>query len=89
MADYLLHALVTLFVTVDPVGIAPIFMVLTAGFGPAQMAMQVTGASHVTAITGQLAQKATSNGTGSATMNVGGLSLPMKVTTEVTTTQIP
>jgi multiple antibiotic resistance protein len=34
MADYLLHALVTLFVTVDPVGIAPIFMVLTAGFGP-------------------------------------------------------
>jgi multiple antibiotic resistance protein len=34
MADYLLHALVTLFVTVDPVGLAPIFMVLTAGFGP-------------------------------------------------------
>src|ERR1700686_2122235 len=34
MADYLLHALVTLFVTVDPVGLAPMFMVLTAGFGP-------------------------------------------------------
>ena len=32
--DYLLHALVTLFVTVDPVGLAPMFMVLTAGFGP-------------------------------------------------------
>jgi multiple antibiotic resistance protein len=32
--DYLLHALVTLFVTVDPVGIAPVFLVLTAGFGP-------------------------------------------------------
>src|SRR5580765_8791563 len=34
MADYLLHALVTLFVTIDPIGLAPIFMVLTAGFGP-------------------------------------------------------
>jgi multiple antibiotic resistance protein len=34
MADYLLHALVTLFVTVDPIGLAPMFMVLTAGFGP-------------------------------------------------------
>jgi len=32
--DYLLHALVTLFVTVDPIGLAPMFMVLTAGFGP-------------------------------------------------------
>src|SRR4029077_14636678 len=34
MADYLLHALVTLFVTVDPIGLAPMFMVLTAGSGP-------------------------------------------------------
>ena len=32
--EYLFHALVTLFVTVDPVGLAPMFMVLTAGFGP-------------------------------------------------------
>src|SRR5215475_7791526 len=32
--DYLLHALVTLFVTIDPLGLAPMFMVLTAGFGP-------------------------------------------------------
>ena len=32
--DYLLHALVTLFVTVDPIGLAPMFMVLTAGCGP-------------------------------------------------------
>ena len=32
--DYFLHALVTLFVTVDPVALAPMFMVLTAGFGP-------------------------------------------------------
>jgi multiple antibiotic resistance protein len=34
MGDYLLKALVTLFVTIDPVGLAPMFMVLTAGFGP-------------------------------------------------------
>jgi multiple antibiotic resistance protein len=34
MADYLLHALVTLFVTLDPLGLAPMFMVLTAGAGP-------------------------------------------------------
>jgi multiple antibiotic resistance protein len=34
MFDYLLHALVTLFVTIDPLGLAPMFMVLTAGFGP-------------------------------------------------------
>jgi multiple antibiotic resistance protein len=35
MTDYLLHALVTLFVTIDPIGLAPMFMVVTAGFGPA------------------------------------------------------
>jgi multiple antibiotic resistance protein len=29
--DYLLHAVVTLFVTIDPPGLAPIFVVLTAG----------------------------------------------------------
>src|ERR1700690_1925945 len=34
MGDYLLHALVTLFVTIDPLGLAPMFMVLTAGAGP-------------------------------------------------------
>jgi MarC family membrane protein len=34
MGDYLFHALVTLFVTIDPVGLAPMFMVITAGFGP-------------------------------------------------------
>jgi len=31
MNDYFLHALVTLFVTIDPPGLAPIFVVLTAG----------------------------------------------------------
>ena len=34
MGDYLLNALVTLFVTIDPVALAPIFLVLTSGFGP-------------------------------------------------------
>ena len=31
MFDYLLHAVVTLFVTIDPPGLAPIFVVLTPG----------------------------------------------------------
>lgn len=34
MGDYLLNALVTLFVTIDPIALAPMFMVLTPGFGP-------------------------------------------------------
>lgn len=34
MGDYLLHSIVTLFVTIDPIGLAPMFMVVTAGFGP-------------------------------------------------------
>jgi hypothetical protein len=61
----------------------------SAGFGQAQMEMKVTGASHVSAVPGELAQKANSTGTGSATMNVAGMNLPMKVTTDVTTTQLP
>jgi multiple antibiotic resistance protein len=35
VADYFLHALVTLFVTIDPVGLAPIFVILTSGLDPA------------------------------------------------------
>jgi multiple antibiotic resistance protein len=31
MFDYLLNAVVTLFVTIDPLGLAPVFVVLTAG----------------------------------------------------------
>jgi multiple antibiotic resistance protein len=34
MTDYFLHALVTLFVTIDPPGLAPMFVVLTAGMSP-------------------------------------------------------
>jgi len=36
MADYLLNALVTLFVTVDPAGLGPIFLALTAGLSKAE-----------------------------------------------------
>jgi multiple antibiotic resistance protein len=34
MTDYFVHALVTLFVTIDPPGLAPMFVVLTAGMSP-------------------------------------------------------
>ena len=61
----------------------------SAGFGQAQIEMKVAGTSHVTAVPGGLAQKANSTGTGSATMNMAGMNLPMKVTTDVTTTQLP
>lgn len=36
MLDYLLNALVTLFVTIDPIGLAPIFVGLTRGMTPGQ-----------------------------------------------------
>jgi multiple antibiotic resistance protein len=34
MGEYILNALVTLFVTIDPIALAPMFMVLTSGYGP-------------------------------------------------------
>ena len=34
MLSYLLNALVTLFVTIDPIALAPMFVVLTSGIGP-------------------------------------------------------
>lgn len=36
MADYLLNALVTLLVTIDPIGLAPIFLALTTGMTAGQ-----------------------------------------------------
>ncbi len=45
MLDYLLEAFVTLFVTVDPLGLAPLFIGLTAGMGPKdrrQVALRAT-----------------------------------------------
>ncbi len=45
MADYFINALVTLFVTLDPVGLAPIFLVLTAGMSAVerqQIALRAT-----------------------------------------------
>ena len=61
----------------------------TGGAGGSQMEMTVAGTSHVSAIGGQLAQQAHANGTGSATMNLGGMSVPMKVTTETTVAPAP
>lgn len=36
MLDYWLNALVTLFITVDPIGLGPIFISVTAGLAPAE-----------------------------------------------------
>ena len=49
MLDYFLHALVTLFVTIDPVGLAPMFMVLTAGLVPADRRQTAIRASLIAA----------------------------------------
>jgi multiple antibiotic resistance protein len=50
MADYLLNALVTLFVTIDPVGLAPIFMALTVGMAPAARRQTAIRAAVIAAI---------------------------------------
>lgn len=61
----------------------------TIGAAMGQMEMQLTGASHVRFTPGQVATAATSSGTGSASMTMAGANLPMKITSEVTATQIP
>ena len=50
MADYLLNALVTLFVTLDPIGLAPIFVGLTRGMPPAVRRDTAVRASAIAAI---------------------------------------
>jgi multiple antibiotic resistance protein len=49
MTDYFLNALVTLFVTIDPVGLAPIFMALTTGMAPAARRQAALRASLIAA----------------------------------------
>jgi hypothetical protein len=61
----------------------------TVSAAGAGMEMQLTGESHVTFVPGQLSTRATSTGGGSASMNMAGNNLPMKITTEVTATQLP
>ncbi|HZP19513.1 MAG TPA: MarC family protein [Bauldia sp.] len=71
MGDYLLHAIVTLFVTIDPLGLAPMFMVLTAGFAPEARRTTAIRAS----VTAALVLIAFALG-GSALLHFLGISLP-------------
>jgi multiple antibiotic resistance protein len=50
MQDYLLNAVVTLFVTIDPPGLAPLFMVLTAGRTAAERRATAYRATLIAAI---------------------------------------
>ena len=50
MLDYLLNALVTLFVTIDPLGLAPIFVGLTRGLSRAQRQQTAIRATVTAAI---------------------------------------
>jgi multiple antibiotic resistance protein len=71
MADFLLNALVTLFVTIDPVGLAPIFMAVTTGMAPAdrrQAAIRAAIIAGAVLIAFALA--------GEALIGVLGISLP-------------
>ena len=54
-----------------------------------QIEMKMSGTSSVLTAGGQLARSVSSTGIGSASMAVGGMSIPMKVTTEVTGTTLP
>lgn len=61
----------------------------TASVGGGQMEMQITGTTHLTSMPGALTETGTSSGSGQASMNIGGSAIPMKVTTEVTTSATP
>lgn len=71
MLDYLLEAFVTLFVTVDPLGLAPLFIGLTAGMGPKdrrQVALRATSIATAVLIVFALA--------GGKLLALLGISLP-------------
>ena len=71
MRDYLLNAVVTLFVTIDPPGLAPLFMVLTAGRSVAErraVAIRATLIAAVVLVAFALV--------GEPLINVLGISLP-------------
>jgi multiple antibiotic resistance protein len=71
MRDYLLNAVVTLFVTIDPPGLAPLFMVLTAGRSIAErraVAIRATLIAAVVLVAFALV--------GEPLINVLGISLP-------------
>lgn len=59
------------------------------GAGDSQMEMKVSGTSHVSTVGGKLAKQGAVTGTGSATMNMGGMSVPMTITTETTVDPLP
>jgi len=61
----------------------------SVGGGQMQMDMQTSGASHLTTRLGQLPTVATSASSGSGNMNIGGQAMTMKLSTEVSATQIP
>ena len=61
----------------------------TVGAGPMKLEMQMTGVVHVTGMPGALSETGRSTGNGQANMNMGGNSIPMKVTTEVTASATP
>lgn len=61
----------------------------TVGAGPMKLEIQMTGAAHVTGMPNALSETGTVTGNGQGSMNMGGSAIPMKVTTEVTTSATP
>jgi hypothetical protein len=61
----------------------------SVGQGMTKMDLQLTGTAHVVAMPGALSESGTSTGSGQASMNMGGSSIPMKVTMDVSTSTMP
>ena len=61
----------------------------TVGGGQIQMDMQTSGTSHASRRPGQLPSTATAATSGAGNMNMGGQSLTMKLSTEMSATLIP